>query len=108
MKQYALALTLAVASMGAIAETADAQIKKADPNKQYMIDRVAQFDTNKDGVVSDKEFFAKCPNGDKANFAKADKNSNKELSQVEIRLAKEFLFKGCEALKAGDSKSDSK
>jgi hypothetical protein len=104
MKQYALALTLAVASMSAFAETADAQIKKADPNKQYMIDRVAQFDTDKDGVVSEKEFFAKCPNGDKALFAKADKNSNKELSQVEIRTAKEYLFKGCEALKAGDSK----
>ena len=104
MKQYALALTLAVASMSAFAETADAQIKKADPNKQYMIDRVAQFDTDKDGVVSEKEFFAKCPKRDKALFAKADKNSNKELSQVEIRTAKEYLFKGCEALKAGDSK----
>jgi len=104
MKQYALALTLAVASMGVFAQAADAEIKKADPNKQYMIDRVAQFDTDKDGVVSEKEFFAKCPAGDKALFAKADKNSNKELSQVEIRMAKEYLFKGCEALKKGDSK----
>ena len=104
MKQYAVALTLAVASIGVFAQAADAEIKKADPNKQYMIDRVAQFDTDKDGVVSEKEFFAKCPNGDKANFAKADKNGNKELSQIEIRMAKDYLFKGCEALKAGDSK----
>ena len=104
MKQYALALTLAVASMGVFAQAADAEIKKADPNKQYMIDRVAQFDTNKDGVVSEKEFFALCPKGDKALFAKADKNGNKELSQIEIRQAKEYLFKGCEDLKKGDSK----
>lgn len=104
MKNLVVALVAAFAVTGVVAQEADAQIKKADPNKQYMIDRVAQFDTDKNGVVSEKEFFALCPKGDKALFAKADKNGNKELSQIEIRVAKEFLFKGCEDLKKGDSK----
>ena len=104
MKNLVVALIAAFAVTGVVAAEAEAQIKKADPDKQYMIDRVAQFDNDKNGTVSEKEFFAKCPKGDKLLFAKADKNGNKELSQIEIRVAKDFLFKGCEDLKKGDSK----
>jgi hypothetical protein len=90
-----------VVSGGVSAQAAD-QFRVADPSKQYKIDRVKQFDSDNNGTVSEKEFFKLCTAGVKANFVKADKNGNKELSQVEMRTAKAYLFKGCEALADGD------
>ena len=83
------------------AQAAD-QFRVADPSKQYKIDRVKQFDSDNNGTVSEKEFFKLCTAGVKVNFVKADKDGNKELSQIEMRNAKAYLFKGCEALADGD------
>jgi hypothetical protein len=58
-------------------------------------DRVAKFDTNGDAKVSYEELSAQCPNTMKALFSLADKDNDGFLTNVEMRTAKEYLFKKC-------------
>lgn len=102
MKNVIFVAGLCLTVSGGVAAQAADQFRVADPSKQYKIDRVKQFDSDNSGTVSEKEFFKLCTAGVKVNFVKADKNGNKELSQVEMRTAKAYLFKGCEALADGD------
>jgi Ca2+-binding EF-hand superfamily protein len=68
-----------------------------------LIDRVSVFDTNKDGLVSEREYLARCAKSTKAAFAKADRNGNGQLSQIEIRQDVQKnnsqLFAACPHLK---------
>lgn len=72
-----LILTLALASTPALA-----------------VDRVAQFDFNKDGKVSFEEVGRVC-NITKALFDRADSNSDGFLDNREMRTAKGYLFGKC-------------
>lgn len=58
-------------------------------------DRVAKFDTNGDTKVSYEELVAQCPKTMKALFSLADKDNDGFLTNVEMRTAKEYLFKSC-------------
>jgi len=64
------------------------------PTFAYVVDRVEQFDTDKDGKVSLEEYAAKC--NIKALFRLADKDKDGFLTNVEMRAGREYLFKKCD------------
>ena len=62
------------------------------------VDRVAQFDFDRDGKVSFEDLNRFCSVS--ANlFARADKNGDGFLSNSEMRTAKGYLFSRCEEKK---------
>jgi Ca2+-binding EF-hand superfamily protein len=58
-------------------------------------DRVTKFDTDGDAKVSYEELVSQCPNTMKALFSLADKDNDGFLSNIEMRTAKDYLFKKC-------------
>ena len=58
------------------------------------VDRVAQYDFDKDGKVSFEDVNRFCTVS-KALFDKADKNGDGYLTNAEMRTAKEYLFDRC-------------
>ena len=58
------------------------------------IDRVAQYDFDKDGKVSFDDVNRYCTVS-KTLFDYADKNSDGFLTNAEMRTAKEYLFSRC-------------
>jgi len=58
------------------------------------VDRVAQYDFDKDGKVSFEDVNRFCTVS-KSLFARADKNNDGVLTNAEMRTAKEYLFKNC-------------
>jgi len=64
------------------------------PALAVVVDRVEQFDTDKDGKVSLEEYSSKC--GIKALFRLADKDKDGFLNNYEMRAGREYLFKKCE------------
>ena len=58
------------------------------------VDRVAQYDFDKDGKVSFEDVNRYCTVS-KAIFARADKNNDGFLTNAEMRIAKEYLFRSC-------------
>ena len=58
------------------------------------INRVAEFDTDRDGRVSYTELTARCEVSPKL-FSTADKNSDGYLSEYELRDARFYLFGRC-------------
>ena len=61
------------------------------------LDRVAQYDFDKDGKVSFEDVNRFCTVSSKL-FEIADKNGDGFLSNVEMRNAKEYLFSRCAEL----------
>lgn len=60
------------------------------------VDRVAQYDFDKDGKVSFEDLNRFC-DVSKQLFDRADKNNDGFLSNSEMRSAKGYLFSRCEA-----------
>ena len=60
------------------------------------VDRVAQYDFDKDGKVSFEDLNRYCT-ASKQLFDLADKNGDGFLSNSEMRTAKEYLFSRCSA-----------
>jgi hypothetical protein len=58
------------------------------------VDRVAQYDFDKDGKVSFEEVGRRC-NISRVLFEKADKNGDGFLSNAEMSMAHRYLFDRC-------------
>ena len=58
------------------------------------VDRVAQYDFDKDGKVSFEEVGRVC-NISKSRFEKADKNGDGFLSNAEMSIARRYIFDRC-------------
>jgi Ca2+-binding EF-hand superfamily protein len=58
------------------------------------VDRLAQYDFDKDGKVSFEDVNRYCTVS-KSLFERADKNNDGFLSNAEMRSAKEYLFSKC-------------
>ncbi len=59
-------------------------------------DRVAKFDKNEDQKVDYSELTKVC-DVSKSLFEKADKNGDEALDNSEMRTAKAYLFRKCDA-----------
>lgn len=62
-------------------------------------ERTAMFDKNNDNAVSFEELTSKGCNISKGLFDKADKNSDGNLSNSELRTAKAYILRNCKLTK---------